>query len=502
MKRNSHIFLVTISTFLLALFIITSTTPAFGRPGGGHSYSGGGSSSSSSSYNSNSSSDYSTASSGEISTFGMVLLAIFGVLSVCSVIYEIVGKAKKRNLLVAKPTISFKGKNSKIKEQKITDLYKIDPNFSRVLFIDFVSSLYVKYKSFMHNSKNLKTISPFFNKNIITKVNDTQTTINEIVIGGISILKIEEKKDTINILLEINSNYTETINYKSTRHIVTERWLFARDKKAVSPAPEKMQKLACPACGAAANFNDAGKCEYCDNEVVAGAQQWMVLNKVITSHDTVNTNALLSYGQEAGTKDATILSHSLTQDQQNFAKTHNVVWEEYWNNFSENISSKYFMEIYKNWSDLTWENARHLLTDRQWEAFNFWIKEYKLHGLQNKLDDTKITKIEPVKIEMDKFYEAITVRIFASSKDYVVDKQGKVKAGNSNWSRIFSEYWTFVRRKGVENDSYDMKTCPNCGAPADKINQGGQCEYCSTKISNGDFSWVLSFITQDEEYIG
>ena len=47
-----------------------------------------------------------------------------------------------------------------------------------------------------------------------------------------------------------------------------------------------------------------------------------------------------------------------------------------------------------------------------------------------------------------------------------------------------------------------MKTCPNCGAPADKMSQGGKCEYCSAKISNGDFSWVLAMITQDEEYKG
>ena len=132
----------------------------------------------------------------------------------------------------------------------------------------------------------------------------------------------------------------------------------------------------------------------------------------------------------------------------------------------------------------------------------FWIDAYNKESLTNKLDDVKIKKVELAKIELDKFYESITVRIFASCKDYVADNQGKVIGGSNKKNRKFSEYWTFIRRTGVETDSYDYGTCPNCGATADKMGQSGTCEYCNTKISNGDFSWVLAVITQDEVYQG
>jgi ribosomal protein L37AE/L43A len=111
-------------------------------------------------------------------------------------------------------------------------------------------------------------------------------------------------------------------------------------------------------------------------------------------------------------------------------------------------------------------------------------------------------KIHVAKIETDRFYEAITLRIFASTKDYVTDKSGKLLAGNNKNPRIFSEYWTFIRRTGVENDDYDMNTCPNCGAPLDKMGQNGVCDYCGAKVTTGDFSWVVAIITQDEEYRG
>ena len=45
-----------------------------------------------------------------------------------------------------------------------------------------------------------------------------------------------------------------------------------------------------------------------------------------------------------------------------------------------------------------------------------------------------------------------------------------------------------------------MTSCPSCGAPLDKINQAGQCEYCETVVTLGDFDWVLTNIEQDEVY--
>ena len=154
------------------------------------------------------------------------------------------------------------------------------------------------------------------------------------------------------------------------------------------------------------------------------------------------------------------------------------------------------------WSINKLGSVRHLLTDRLYESYIFWIDAYKEEGLANKLDDLKIKKTELAKIEMDKFYESITVRIHASVKDYVTDNTGKVIGGSAKKDRKFSEYWTFIRRTGVETDNYDYGNCPNCGAPADKMGQSGTCGYCNTKISTGDFSWVLAVVTQDEVYMG
>jgi hypothetical protein len=163
-----------------------------------------------------------------------------------------------------------------------------------------------------------------------------------------------------------------------------------------------------------------------------------------------------------------------------------------------NISKKYMLLGQR----IICFSVRNLLTDRVYESFMFWIKAYQRAGLKNKLENITISNVQFVALDMDKFYESITVRIYASSLDYVEDSAGRVKGGSSKRARSFSEYWTFIRRTGVEKDVYDFSTCPNCGAPADKMGQAGVCEYCGTKISNGDFSWVLAVITQDEVYSG
>ena len=56
-----------------------------------------------------------------------------------------------------------------------------------------------------------------------------------------------------------------------------------------------------------------------------------------------------------------------------------------------------------------------------------------------------------------------------------------------------------IRRRGVQEGTRSPIQCPNCGAEL-KINMAGVCEYCESKITRGDFDWVLSRIEQDESY--
>lgn len=88
-------------------------------------------------------------------------------------------------------------------------------------------------------------------------------------------------------------------------------------------------------------------------------------------------------------------------------------------------------------------------------------------------------------------------------KDYTLDKNGKVIDGDRGQARRFSEYWTFIRRAGFAGDTKKKKedACPNCGGDL-HISMAGICDYCGSKITSGNFDWILSTIEQDESYEG
>jgi predicted RNA-binding Zn-ribbon protein involved in translation (DUF1610 family) len=505
LKKNQKLikyagFFTGFAVLFLVVFIFIPEL-MFARPGGGNSYSGGG-------------------SSGGGSGDGIAGLIIWLILQLppqisipliilIVVFYYIKGKKEHKGTqtVSSAPTYVNKSNGSSRVENSIEALKTSDPNFSRLLFLDFVSSLYHKYYSFM-GKKQLTDVRPFFAENIwnaAASTSSAQQSISEIVIGNISFISVFENEEYAGITVDIHANYTLTSAGKSSRYIVTERWMFMRKRGVSSLAPEGMRDLKCPNCGAAGNFTDAGKCEYCDTFIQAGEMQWAVNQMTVIHQEVFSTKGLAHYEQEVGTDYPTIVQPAINTYINRFTELHKLpAWNTYWNNFTDNIAVAYFNEIYAAWSSLKWEKVRHLVSDRLYESYGFWIEAYKKENLQNKLDNISISRIDMAAIEVDKYYESFTVRIFASCLDYVENSKGKVLGGSKKSPRYFSEYWTFMRRAGVEivESEFSLNNCPNCGAAADKMGQTAVCEYCGTKISNGDFSWILTRIVQDEEYTG
>ncbi|MFH2094863.1 MAG: zinc-ribbon domain-containing transport protein, partial [Bacteroidota bacterium] len=220
----------------------------------------------------------------------------------------------------------------------------------------------------------------------------------------------------------------------------------------------------------------------------------------------VQTESLTHYSPEEGTNYDTLVQAGLEENMKRFAENHQIEnHTAYFDKLKNEMIHHAFHDIYSAWSELRWEDVRHLLTDRMWESNNFWINQYKENNFINVLDKITIQFIDIARIELDEYFESLTARIFATCHDYVIDtKSGAVVGGKKYDRRSYSEYWTFIRRKGVEKglDIFDKTKCPNCGAPADKMGQNAVCGYCKTKVSTGEFGWVLSAIVQDEVYKG
>ncbi len=498
---------------ILVLVLLLSTLScldlAQARPGGGHSSAGhgssspsGSSSSGSFSYNrSYSSGNYSTGTPVQVKPVSLVISLLFVI-----VLIILLKRLENRQVFTAAPTaVNRAAQQQKIKSG-LESLKQSAPNFSGILFLDFVHSLYGKFYSYSTHPE-FSYLSPFLSAELQQHFRQAQPwTINEVVINGIRWQEINTQDIEIeSICLVIDANYTLHLQGKPTRYAVTERWLLHRKKGLLSPEPDKMQTLCCPYCGAPAHFTDAGKCGHCGSIVHQGEMQWCLGKRVVLRTTALAADDLVSYAEEQGTELATIKQADLTGQMLGFQQLHALPdWDTFWQAFVDDIVKAYFLTIYAHWSTRDWQAVRHLLSDRLYEANSFWLNLYAENNWFNRLDDLKITQVELVKIEQDKFYEAITVRVFASCYDYTEDAAGKLIGGSKRALRRYSEYWTFVRRTNAQPHTapYSLTQCPQCGAPADNMGQTGECGYCGSKISTGQFSWVLFLIMQDDVYEG
>lgn len=505
-KRLFCIFAVVIVAFLGA---IITTEPVIARPGGGHGYHGGGgghssghshSGSHSSSHHSYSGGGSSYSSSDDMSFEDLICMFILFVIG--SIVYgiyslgeRIFGGSRKKVNVISNPSKKVLQSIQSKTDKAIKRFQQKDPNFSLPVFLDFATVLYTKFYSYS-GTKDIKTLSPFFTS-LKTK---QDRTYHEIVIGNLSVFSINVEKERIVLTIDSNLTSVNKNNKASLRLEMQERWDFTRKKGSLSPEPQGFGVLRCPNCGGSADFTEAGVCPHCGSTITFDFGQWYVANRVVTRQEQTYTDDMLSYAEEYGTDSPTIFSSDLSLMSKEFA-SNNPNLQSY-SNFAEQIVKPCFLDIYKFWNDNEWDKARFLVSERQWQVMNFYIEDYKKLGYFNRVTSPKISKMQVVKYTVDKNYESITVRIFASCCDFVEDSHGKCLAGNKRVPRSFSEYWTFVSRKGVNRKKHDSHVCPSCGAPADKIGQGGICGYCGSKITDGNFSWILFNITQDEEYKG
>ena len=156
-----------------------------------------------------------------------------------------------------------------------------------------------------------------------------------------------------------------------------------------------------------------------------------------------------------------------------------------------------FYKIQEAWESQNLNIGRPYMSDQIMQRYANQISDIQSRGERNVIENMVIGHQTITQVKSDEKYDYITVRIDASATDYTVDKNNKIIRGDQK-IKPFTEYWTFMRKGDVKSDpkkGAQANTCPNCGAPL-QLNATGQCEYCNTIVTSGDYDWVLSEITQ------
>lgn len=475
---------------------------AMARAGGGQGYGGGSSGGSSSG----------GSSGGGDDGLGLLLWLVFQhpvigipILIVVAIVYfsqrHATSRTKERRVVRsdAPPPAS--------RVPDLAALRAVDPLFSLPLFLDLARLVYVRAHE-ARGRNDAESVRAYVAPEVFQTLrarNAATSEVREVILGATNLAAVAFRGDDALLTVYFETNLTEVVGAHRQQWLVRERWTFTRAAGARSPGPDRMRTLSCVSCGSPAETTTNGRCRSCDTVLDDGRLQWRVGKATLVHQEALHPIALEpGVGVEAGTRNPIVQAPDLPVRLRELQARHP---DFQWAAFRARVVDT-FQRIQGAWSDQAYEKARPLETDFLFQQHRYWIERYRAEGLRNRLDKVRVTDVVPAKVELDAYVEAITVRVFASMRDWTEDRAGKVVGGSRTGDRVFSEYWTFLRtaeaarRTGAPAGDHAPDQCPSCGAPLDKVNETGVCGYCDAKITGGDFDWVLSAIDQDEAYRG
>jgi hypothetical protein len=503
-----------------AAWLLTQPAVVQARPGGGHTFSSGSSShssfsshSSGSSFHSGSgfgsSTHYGTSGQGDGGElifwlfrlmffnphFGMPLLLVVGYLW---------WRARR-----SEPGSWDSSADEEAPAPALVDftrLREIDPEFSRVVLEDFAYRLYASTQRARHDLRALGSLAPYLSGPVRSELaadGAATAPVSHVVVGALRIDRLELNVPAENgqVSTELSVDYLANLTLGAAGNAQTlyqhEVWVLSRDSTVLSKSPEQTERLGCPNCGAPFDTSDGRRCAYCDQVVVDGRFAWQVVRRSVLERARVPP-ALTSDVAERGTDLSSVIDPANDATWRALQARDRAV-------DAANLQARtelIYSHLNTAWTALDLSSVRGLVSDGMFDYLRYWTEAYAQQGLRNMLENMRVQRMERVKVVLDKHFDAVTLRLWATGLDYTVNaKSGAVVSGSKSSPRAYSEYWTLIRSASAHGPASAEATCPSCAAPL-QVSMAGNCQHCGTHVTRGEFDWVLSKIEQDDVYQG
>jgi uncharacterized Zn finger protein (UPF0148 family) len=485
------------------LIVLALAGVALARPGGGQSYSGGGG-------HGGGGGGGGGGDAGAIFQLIYYLLRLViiypqvGVPLVCLIIGFFVYSAYKQHQNKdwdSGPPVELQ------RAVSLTDLRQIDPDFSQVLFEDFAFRLFSTAHRARHTPQTLATVGPYVTegaRQTLAQRPPPGERVESVVIGAMRTFRLvipptatdeNGQPGRVRIGIEFEANTTTTHH----TYYSVESWLFGRDATRTSKPPGASRGFPCPNCGAPWQASSAGTqvCASCGEVVDNGRFDWVVEQISLLSMDE-RPPTLTEEVPERGTDLPTYRGNDVDRQMQALCADDPAFTEV----ALQHRLAMIYGELNRAWAQNDLRPVRGFISDGLFDYLQYWIEAYKRQDLRNELVDMRITHMTLAKVERDRWYSAITIRIWGTGKDFVVRaSNGEHVRGSRHRERKYSEYWTLIRSAARKGAPVTQPACSNCGAPL-RIGQAGECEHCGAHVTAGEFDWVLSKIEQDDSYRG
>ena len=371
-----------------------------------------------------------------------------------------------------------------------------DDAFSSVLFEDFLYALYAEVHTH-RGSRTLDRLSPYLSTTARSTLEEYPATeVFAIVVGGMRVESISTDATGVGVEVIYTSNMEEKDeNGKTHAFYMEERWRLHRSGAAKSRAPEAASVIGCPSCGAPLDKMVGGTCGYCEKTPGMGEFDWFVTSIEVGSRERRGP-MLTGTTEEEGTDLPTVVARDAKKRMESL-RQRDAAFQ--WPAFVKRVEHV-FHAFHHSWGAQDLKEVRPYLSDSLYNLQTYWVNAYRAQRLKNITEHPTVMTIHLANVGHDKYFDSVTVRVFASCVDYTVDQNGKVVGGDNKSPRHYSEYWTFIRGSGKTGAPRADASCPSCGGSIADINMAGTCSHCKAKVTSGEFDWVLSRIEQDEVY--
>jgi DNA-directed RNA polymerase subunit RPC12/RpoP len=163
-----------------------------------------------------------------------------------------------------------------------------------------------------------------------------------------------------------------------------------------------------------------------------------------------------------------------------------------------------FIEIQDAWQKKDLKVVRKWISDGVYQRYTAQFEMMNKLNQVNRLSNIRVNGIAVAKTATDGAYQTADMAIsFTMNDEFKSDKYPQFNESFYDDSDV--EYWTFIKRSDAKagKNLYDNNNCPNCGAPFEtKMGEISRCSGCGTLTNNAAYDWVLSEITQQDDYTG
>jgi hypothetical protein len=433
----------------------------------------------------------------------LALLAVFGAVIVFVLFLIVYSRWQTNKQLASWEATMQEEQDAKVRDTRhanvrsaLAAIRSDDDAFSFVLFEDFLYALYAEVHTARAAGK-IEPLAPYLSAEAQAQLARLPANgIDAIVIGGMRIESIVTSGSKVKLDVVFTANLAETDFVGKPAAVYSEEcWRLSRDVSARSRAPEKARVIGCPSCGAPLDKMIGGKCGYCGVSSKPGEHDWFVENVTVVARE--NRGPMLTgTTEEVGTDWPTVIASDV-KSELDALRARDAAFS--WSAFVARVGVV-FAAFHESWSAQDLAAVRPFLSDNLFELQQYWVRAYQQQGLHNLTENPLIVTVHLARITRDRFFDAVTVRVFASCVDYTTDAKGAVVGGDRDHRREYSEYWTFIRGAGKSATPRSDLACPSCGGSLAGINMAGECSHCNVKVTTGEFDWVLSRIEQDEVY--